>query len=631
MENKGRQTNILPDDVALALGGNPGRRPNNRNRRNAHQNAGRTSTTVPANPNGARGGQNGTNGRGRGAVPPTINTQQPRVYETETLRIPLVDERSNRRKKPRSFQTLKTKVSKEEMMETVRAYDKTGLKVEEFEGARTKEPIAKWISQVEVEAMGPTSSATTPNFPDPGVPTGPTPQVNTARPNREGGGPAKEHDKGKQTATVQTHYPNNKQLAEETGKRPGARSNNLVASTSQQGQRQRPTNAPRGPISLAGASSKRANSPTNNLSGRGNRGPNQNHGHQQPSTGNTRQPPKRKLEDEPGQNGQPEAKRPKKNKVEEPSPELGNSHAEEDDSDDDLATAIMAEMEKQNAEEATNLLSQPTTSTVRPETPTPGRSTAARSSAATRPSSVPATATSTALAASATPAEPNKQQRTRREVRQSPDPDVTEVSYKALMRDWEPGMTEHPIVTTLGLGPRLEAGENFLHDSIDCPDRQVELYYSVRSKTDAKIIEFPYYSLPSKRHLVDPVELEAIDRNGGVPPPYLKPGKHGLNEETGRYYFEGDPDLITGKGHEIALEDKKRELEQYLWGASYNDKYKTVPAEQVKPEDKEGFSKNEDWWRYFNQKYPKRHWVHKYNFWPCGCQREWDDSWSEAE
>ncbi|ORX97232.1 hypothetical protein BCR34DRAFT_607352 [Clohesyomyces aquaticus] len=83
---------------------------------------------------------------------------------------------------------------------------------------------------------------------------------------------------------------------------------------------------------------------------------------------------------------------------------------------------------------------------------------------------------------------------------------------------------------------------------------------------------------------------------------FLKPGKHGFDHEKGRWSHQGDPSLLTGYGHQVNREDQER----LDWDPSYQEE--------------------------FLEKYPGMRFRRtSAEIWPCGCQMEWDEDWSEDE
>lgn len=579
MEGKGRQTEILDFDASLAqLPGKPGRRPNNKNRGKGQQKAGNAHSSGPAKQNGIGGAQNGTNARKKGLIAAAIKTDAVRFYETPELKIPLFDGSTNRRRTSRKTQTLEKKYSRNQLLECVKEYDKTGHKYAELQKADTKAPIIEWINKVEVEAMGEsTASAKSPTFSNLTLSTEQGGYVNTGKPGGEGAGPF-----------------------------------------TQQGGRKKPTN--------------------------------QNDGLQKPSMRPTQGPPKRKLDDE-DMDDEEEKRRAKRKKLK----ELSYSQAMDDNSEDDeLRAAIMAGINKQ-AEEVSNLISRSIGSTTRRTLTTSSTATIERSTTAARPT--PALPSMTVLSSTlvvppttknrptpapgtSTNAGPNQDQRKRRRPRPG-DLNEKQVKYSDVLRTWQRGMTEHPLIETIGLGARVKeakvAGESIQGD-IDIPELQEVHTYCIISKTDGNAlartevhqVSIPYAVLPSKKHLVPPEELKRYHPVTGVRIPYLKEGMHG-EDSNGACLFEGDQGLVTGEGHQIDADDKEREDEERNWEAWYKRWFATAKEEDIAPQVKKERWINKQWRDYYEQRYPKHHWSNQFSYWPCGCQKGWDADWSEDE
>ncbi|KAF2644892.1 hypothetical protein P280DRAFT_535550 [Massarina eburnea CBS 473.64] len=150
-------------------------------------------------------------------------------------------------------------------------------------------------------------------------------------------------------------------------------------------------------------------------------------------------------------------------------------------------------------------------------------------------------------------------------------------------------LAQHPAIDALGLDPHA-----------DTPADNGTLIGKLSKKTSAVMSAIP------SRYGFAPSFHETIIYSSGwklkgqqteVPVPYLKPGKHGWDNDNHCWSWEGDADLITGVGHQVEPADQERL-------------------------DAEG----EAFRREFGIKYPG----HMSNQWPCGCQMPWDDSDSDA-
>jgi hypothetical protein len=80
--------------------------------------------------------------------------------------------------------------------------------------------------------------------------------------------------------------------------------------------------------------------------------------------------------------------------------------------------------------------------------------------------------------------------------------------------------------------------------------------------------------------------------------PYLKKGQHGYDSVRSRWHFAGDPDLVTGVGH------------------------------QIDPYDAEAAKTGPEALAAFNKKYPGQYTGH---LWPCGCHIEYENEGEVSE
>lgn len=143
----------------------------------------------------------------------------------------------------------------------------------------------------------------------------------------------------------------------------------------------------------------------------------------------------------------------------------------------------------------------------------------------------------------------------------------------------------HPIITALDINP----SDPFNNTKVVRLPEQKEVVI-VTATSETSVFQT---SIPTTQS-----NLSAQKANQEVDRPYLKAGKHGWDYEHHRWGFEGDPDLITGAGHQIMPEDLDILAKEPAW----------AEAE-------------------FRKKYPGR----LANQWPCGCQKPWDDDDSEDE
>lgn len=115
------------------------------------------------------------------------------------------------------------------------------------------------------------------------------------------------------------------------------------------------------------------------------------------------------------------------------------------------------------------------------------------------------------------------------------------------------------------------------------------------------------------------------------PKRFLKPGHHGRNG-----HFASDPDLLTGRGHQVDPFDLKlkREYEAkyhafhtaWPYWPFVNQERNCLASQHV--EGKAELDKAEQWMTGYRQKYPGEIVGH---LWPCGCEIPRDGDESEEE
>ncbi|KAF2244230.1 hypothetical protein BU26DRAFT_608686 [Trematosphaeria pertusa] len=159
-------------------------------------------------------------------------------------------------------------------------------------------------------------------------------------------------------------------------------------------------------------------------------------------------------------------------------------------------------------------------------------------------------------------------------------------------------MKEHPLIPALELNPSHNhrnplspPSTQILHQ----PAQRCHIILTASSDTAVHETTIPY----RKDRNAAPYFKNKL-KSDSPTAPYLKPGKHGWDHENHRWGFQGDPDLLTGVGHQVDPRD----------------------AERLKREQKNG--KDVAW---YAEKYPGR----LGNQYPCGCQLPWDDEDSEEE
>lgn len=110
-------------------------------------------------------------------------------------------------------------------------------------------------------------------------------------------------------------------------------------------------------------------------------------------------------------------------------------------------------------------------------------------------------------------------------------------------------------------------------------------------------------------------------------PPFLKPGIHGRHGD-----FDNDDDRLTGRGHQMTLEDERKHHNYLQFCGEFYAMYPTYPAlaegTDIHPDLLKTWIDNEIWYRRFKEKYSGLAPIH---LWDCGCEKISDESESEAE
>ncbi|PSN67342.1 hypothetical protein BS50DRAFT_634722 [Corynespora cassiicola Philippines] len=154
-------------------------------------------------------------------------------------------------------------------------------------------------------------------------------------------------------------------------------------------------------------------------------------------------------------------------------------------------------------------------------------------------------------------------------------------------------MAKHPAIDALGLDPA-----SYLTSSkvFDLENQRVVVTAS--SLTAVHFTLIPHNTSSSS------LDTSAMDTSSTLNSsktsknmPFLKPGQHGWDYELHRWGFHGDPDLESGRGHQIEPQDQARLDRDPSFKAEFDKKYPGTLANQ----------------------------------WPCGCQMPFHDSDSEEE
>ncbi|PVI06186.1 hypothetical protein DM02DRAFT_681668, partial [Periconia macrospinosa] len=148
--------------------------------------------------------------------------------------------------------------------------------------------------------------------------------------------------------------------------------------------------------------------------------------------------------------------------------------------------------------------------------------------------------------------------------------------------------------------PKEELNEAFPDGPPDGYSRDEEIRSQVDEYEFNNVSDEDTKWMTQRAEFLEDIHRIATGQHQQVEPPvkFLKPGKHGYDYENGREYFEGDPDLYTGYGHDVDPADEERlAREGDAFYSEYRKKYSGYLGIQ----------------------------------WPCGCRYPRSDSDSEEE